>query len=159
MIDDQARALAIVAALLSGLSGSAGFVGGRMTVPEAEPEIRFVHVPMPALPPPEIALIEPAPQPAPVPRVQSAPLPPVSSQPEMIPLPQPRPKAETKPKETHKPKPESHAAKKPRAAKRSLPSCTTIKREYEAMSWPERMAAYRKATPEEIAQGKRCLGF
>lgn len=154
-MNDQARALLFVAALF----GSGGYTGGRVTAPAPEPEVRFVHIPMPVLPLPDIAPLEPAPQPAPVPRVETAPLPPVSSQPESIPLPQPRPKADVKTKETHKTKPESHVAKKTRSTKRSLPSCTTIKREYEAMSWPERLAAYRKATPEEIAQGKRCLGF
>ena len=42
---DEARALAIVAALLSGASGSIGFVGGRMSAPVPPAEVRFVALP------------------------------------------------------------------------------------------------------------------
>jgi hypothetical protein len=149
VIDDQARALLIVGAILSGASGSAGFVGGRMTAPELAPvaEVRFVHVPVPA--PPPVAAIEPAPSaPAEPVAEPAAPAPAV----EAPPLPQPRPKIEPKPK-TEPP------VKKSRTVNRALPSCAVVKREFEAMTWPQRMARYQRATPQEIAHGKRCLGF
>lgn len=161
-MDDQARALAIVAAVLSSLSGSAGFVGGRMTAPSPPAEVRFVHVPAAAAvaPSAEAAPVEP-PAIAPVPlapMTKTEPNDPAASSPPIVkpPLPQPRPKVDAKPKEQPK-------VPKPRAAtparRSSLPSCAVIEREYQRMTWPERMAAYRKATPEQIAQGKRCLGL
>lgn len=159
MTDDQVRALLIVAALLSGASGSAGFVGGRMSVPVPPAEVRYVPVPVP------LASAAPAEAPPIEPPVAAAPneIEPAASAPaarvEAAPLPMPRPKVEAKPSQ---PKPEKPAAKRPRPrapANAGLPSCAVIKREYEAMTWPQRMAAYRRATPQEIAQGKRCLGF
>jgi len=80
--------------------------------------------------------------------VSPAPVPPV----EVKPLPPPRPKIEAKPKETPKPM-------KSLPPKKSLPSCAVVKREYERMTWAQQMAAYSRATTEEIAHGKRCLGF
>lgn len=157
MIDEQARALLIVGALLSGASGSLGYVGGRMTAPAPEPEVRFVHIPMPAIVAPQIdvAPVEPPPGPASPPPAAVPPDPePAAAAPasEPKPLPRPRPKAEAKPK----PRPEKRVAAH---STRGMPSCAVVKREYDAMSWPERMAAYRKATPEEVAHGKRCLGL
>ncbi len=151
-MNDQARALLFVAALF----GGGGYTGGRVTAPAPEPEVRFVHIPMPAIMAPQIdvAPVELAPVPASPATVPTEPDP-VAAAPaaEPKPLPRPRPKVEVKPK----PRPE-----KKRAAShstRGMPSCAVVKREYDAMGWPERMAAYRKATPEEIAHGKRCLGF
>ncbi len=149
---DEARALAIVAALLSGASGSAGFVGGRMSAPVPPAEVRFVALPVPALPA-EVEPIEPAPSAVPMPPVSIEP-PAASTTPDDIkPLPAPRPKVEARPKEQPKPKP------RPAALKKSLPSCAAIKREYATMSWAQQMAAYRRATAEEIAYGRRCLGM
>ena len=71
---------------------------------------------------------------------------------EIKPLPAPRP-VEAKPK----PKPQVAKPKPP--LKKSLPSCEYIKREYKRMSLSEQLAAYRSASAEEIAHGKRCLGF
>lgn len=146
MIDDQARALLIVGALLFGAGNTSGFVGGRMTAPVAEPELRFVHVPVPAISLPAAAPIDPPPAATAEPEPAATP-----ADAEPKPLPRPRPKAEVKPK----PKPEP-PARKPRKA---MPSCAFVKQRYEAMSWPERMAAYKSASPEQVAHGKRCLGF
>lgn len=159
MIDDQARAIAIVGALLAGASGSAGFVGGRMTAPAPPAEVRFVHVPPPAPLAPSAGASPGEPLPIPPEALSPVPLikPPAAPPVEAIPTPQPRPKVESKPKPQPKPEP---AARKPRApVKRGLPSCAVVEREYQAMTWPQRMSAYQKATPEEIAHGKRCLGF
>jgi len=177
---DEVRALLIVAALLSGASGSAGFVGGRMSVSDPPAELRLIRMPprVVRMLPAEAAPAEPvtaspeAPAPpAPVEPVAPIAEPPVSAPPpapvEAKPLPAPRPKVEAKPKPQPKaqpkPKPERDApAKKlrpPASTNKALPSCAVVQREYEAMSWPERMSAYRRATPEEIAHGKRCLGF
>lgn len=162
-MNDQARALLLVGALLSGASSSAGFVGGRMTAPVAPPEVRFVHVPPAATlaPPAEATPLETQPVAVePAPKVA----PPIVSPPaEVKPLPVPRPRVEAKPKAQPTPERET-PAKKPRArsANRALPSCAVIKREYEGMTWPQRMAAYRRATPEQVAYGQRCrslLGF
>lgn len=146
---DEGRALLIVAALLSGASASAGFVGGRMTAPVPPAEVRYVPV---SAPPIEV-IAEPAPiappaEPAvPAPAEAAAPV-------EVKPVkPLPRPKVEVKPKEQPKPK------SRPPAPKKTLPSCAVVKREYQTMSWAQQMAAYRRATPDEIAHGKRCLGF
>lgn len=155
---DEARGLLIVAALLLG----GGFVGGRVTAPAPPAEVRFVHVPVPAVPiaPPVAAPIEPAE--APPAAAPNEPAPPAAAPPPVevspLPLPTPRPKVEAKPQ----PKPEKAAAKRPRAtvpATRALPSCAAIKREYESMTWAQQMAAYHRATAQEVAHGKRCLGF
>lgn len=161
-MNDDAKALLICGAILFGAGNGTGFVGSRMTLPAPPAEVRFVHVPVPAAlaPPVEAAAIEaaaglPA---ATVPQVE----PPAAAPPvEAKPLPQPRPKAEPKPPPKAQPKPEKEAfAKKPRApAKRGLPSCAIVEREYQRMTMAERWAAYRSATPEQIAHGKRCLGF
>lgn len=46
---------------------------------------------------------------------------------------------------------------KPRA--KSLPSCAEIKRRRDAMTFAEQLQAYSRATPEEVAHGRRCLGL
>lgn len=142
------RALLIVGALLSGASGSAGFVGGRMSVPAPPAEVRYVPIPAPValVMPAEAVPVVPAPAVEPAPAVIAPPVEEAAS------LPAPRPKAE--------PKPEKPAAKRRQHASRSsLPSCAFIRREYEAMTMAQRWAAYRRATPEQIAHGKRCLGM
>lgn len=156
-MDEQARALLIVGALLSGASSTAGFVGGRMSAPE--PEVRFIHIPVPAISlPADVATVPDAaatvePQ-APASASVAAQDPPIAeTKVETKPVPRPRPKVE------NRPKPEKKRPAVTTRPARSMPSCAAIKREYDAMSWPERMAAYRKATPEEVAHGKRCLGF
>lgn len=70
---------------------------------------------------------------------------------ERVPLPVPRPKIEAKPKPKAEPK--------PRALKKSLPSCPDIRRKQASMSFAEQLSAYRNASPEEIAHGRRCLGI
>lgn len=175
MINDELKALLIVGAVLSGASATSGFVGGRMTAPEPPAEVRIVRMPprlVRMLPPEAVPVVEPvlpeAPAPPPI-----EPVPPIAEPPVIAPpvieaplLPPPRPKVEQpkpKPKPPLRllPKPEKEAAaKKPRPmVHKALPSCAEVKREYDAMSWPERMAAYRKATTEEIAHGKHCLGL
>jgi len=170
--DDQLRALLIVGALLSGASATSGFVGGRMSVADPPAEVRLIRlpprvirIPMAEAAPAEPGTVAPAPSasftPAPADEPPAiAPPAPVETRP----LPLPRPKLEAKPKPQPKPlKHEKDApAKKPRPpvpSKKALPSCAVVQREYDAMSWPERMAAYRSATAEEIAHGKRCLGL
>lgn len=152
---DEGRGLLMVAALLVG----GGFVGGRMTAPVPKPEVRYIPIFAPVQMPAEAAPIDETPPAVPVEPTPVAPIePPAVTAPpvEAKPLPPPRPKVEAKPQ----PKPER--AKRPRAtapATRALPSCAAVKREYEAMSLSERMAAYRRATAREVAYGKRCLGF
>ena len=140
---DEARALAIVAALLSGASGSAGFVGGRISAPVPPAEVRYVHVPIPTVPV--------------VPIEEAAPLAPVTGPLVEVnpPVPTPRPEVETAPKA----KPPALAKPRPPAPKKSLPSCAVVQRENARMSWAQKMAAYHSATPEQIAHGKRCLGM
>jgi outer membrane biosynthesis protein TonB len=178
-VTDEARALLIVAALLSGASATSGFVGGRLSVSAPAPEVRLIRMPprVVRLLPPEAVAAEPALPEAPAPPVPLEPAPPIAEPPvsappvvEATPLPQPRPKVEQpkpqpkvqpKPQPKAPPKPEKEAAaKKPRPpAHKALPSCAFIKREYEAMSYAERMASYYRASPEEITHGKRCLGL
>lgn len=174
MTDDERQALLIVGLLLSGASASCGFLGGRMSVPEPQAEVRLVRLPprivrIPVAAAPletrPAAVAEPAPvapvEPAPVVPPAIAPIAPAAEPPK------PPVKIEAKPKLPKvQPKPQPKAereqpARKPRppAHKAALPPCELIKREYDAMSWPERMAAYHRASPEEIALGKRCLGF
>lgn len=40
-----------------------------------------------------------------------------------------------------------------------LPSCSHVKREYDRMTAAQRWAAYMAATSEQVAHGRRCLGF
>ena len=142
---DEARGLLLVAALLSGGS----FVGGRVTAPvppPPPPEVRYVLIPAPAsqAPPAEAAPVEPA--------VEAPALPaPVDAKP----IPASRPKIEAQAKVQIKPA----RVRIPSARKSRLPSCAFIRREYEAMTMAQRWAAYRRATPEQIAHGKRCLGM
>lgn len=151
MTSDQVRALLLVGALLAGASGSASFVGGRMTAATLPAEVRYVTVPAPCILAPLVPA-EPVREPAPavVPSRDEPELPP-KVEPKEPPPPSPTPpKVQTKP------------AAKPRAPaprKAGLPSCAFIKRQYEAMSAAERWAAYRKATAEQIALGRRCLGI
>lgn len=154
---NQARALAIVGALISGASFSAGGVGGRLTAPAPPPQVELQVVPAascaagtietaPVLPPELVA------PPAPV-----EPLAPPAVAPPADVKPAPPAKVEAKPKA--KPKPVVPTPKpRPAPAKRSLPSCAVIKREYERMNFAERLAAYNRADAEQIAHGRRCLG-
>jgi len=170
-MNDHARALLFVAALF----GGGGYTGGRISVPDPPAEVRLIRMPPRVI---RIPMAEAAPaDPAAV--ASKAPVPPTSIMPgngsnitelpvsapasvEVTPLPLPRP-AQPKPQPKASPKPEkAAAAKKPRSSappKKSLPSCAVVQREYDAMTWPERMSAYRRATAEEIAHGKRCLGL
>lgn len=45
------------------------------------------------------------------------------------------------------------------AARGGMPSCAHVKREYDRMTTAQRWAAYMAATSEQVAHGKRCLGF
>jgi outer membrane biosynthesis protein TonB len=49
--------------------------------------------------------------------------------------------------------------KKQRTATRGLPSCSYVKREYDRMNSSQRWAAYMAASSEQVAHGRRCLGF
>lgn len=129
MTSDHIRALVLVGALATGGS----FIGSRG--------------PAPAIPAPPVERLIKLPPAAPLGQAHKPP--PAEVKP---PLPVPRPKIEVKPK----PKPE---AKRPRQAKKALPSCEYIRREKARMSWSEQWAEYQKATPAEIAHGKRCLGY
>src|SRR5688572_10966786 len=67
-------------------------------------------------------------------------------------VPQPRPKPKiVKEKEKKK------AKAKPK--NRGETFCQRVRREYERMSWAERWAAYKRATPQQVAAGRRCLGM
>jgi len=156
---DEARALLIVAALLSGASATTGFVGGRMSVSVPPAEVRYIPIPAPAplVPPVEAAPVEPAAIAPPEEPAPAAPIEPpavIAAPVDAKPLPPVRPKIESKTKEQPKPQ-----KSRPPAPKKTLPPCAVVKREYERMSWTEQMAAYRRATAEEVAHGKRCLGF
>jgi len=187
--DDQLRAFLIVGALLSGTSGTGGFVGGRMSVSTPPAEVRLIRMPPRVLRvlPAEAVPVEPttAPPEAPAPPAPVAPAPPITEPPvsappaaatsatpapvEVKPTPPPRPKVEAKPKAQPKaqpkppPKPEKDAAAKklrpPAPTNKALPSCAVIQREYDAMNYSQRMSSYFSATPEEIAHGRRCLGL
>jgi outer membrane biosynthesis protein TonB len=75
----------------------------------------------------------------------------VKQQPKVThPLPRPKPKV-VKKKEKKK------AKAKPK--KRGETFCERVRREYERMSWAERWAAYQRATPQQVAAGRRCLGM
>ncbi len=140
-VTDEVRGLLIVAALLSGVS----FVGGRMTAPVPPAEVRYVQIPAPVVhvPVPEAAPVEPAPLVEPAPPAE------VKPPPKVIAKPKPKPQPVKEPKRRREPTP----------AKTGLPSCEFVKREYQRMSYVQQMAAYQRATPEQIAHGKRCLGF
>lgn len=51
------------------------------------------------------------------------------------------------------------AKQKPAQKKRAASFCDVVRREYARMTWAQRMAAYSRATPEQIAAGRRCLGL
>lgn len=51
------------------------------------------------------------------------------------------------------------AKPKPAQKKRATSFCDVVRREYARMTWAQRMAAYSRATPEQIAAGRRCLGL
>lgn len=179
---DEGRALLIVAALLVGASNTTGFVAGRMSVEVPPPEVRIVRMPprlvrmlppivvpaepvFPEAPPPPAAVESPHVEPPPPIAEPHVSAPPVV---EATPLPQPRPKVEQpkpqpkarpKPQQPKPPRPDKDTPAKKPLVHKALPSCAVVKREYDAMTWPERMAAYRDATAAEIAHGKRCLGF
>lgn len=140
---DEARALLIVAALLSGASGSVGGVIGRVTAPVPPAEVRYVTISAPA--PPEPVAMPPVVEPAPAP----------PPEPPAVVETKPPPKGEAKPKAQVKPQ----AKPRPAVQKKSLPSCAFIKSEYERMSLAEQIAEYRRSTAEEVAHGRRCLGF
>ncbi len=142
---DELRAFLIYSAVLAGAS----FVGGRMTAPVPPAEVRYVTLPAPVVEP-EPAPVAPLEPPAAV----------VAAEPESVapeveakPAPKPRPKVEAKPKEQPKPKPKASALKK------SLPSCAVVKSQFQRMSYAQQMAAYARASSEEIAHGRRCLGM
>lgn len=139
---DEARALLIVAALLSGASGSAGFVGGRISAPAPVAEVRYVTIPAPVVAPLEVAPQPPAAPAAVEPEPAAPDL-------EAKPLPRPRPKVE----------PPSKPKVRPSALKKSLPSCDVVRREYHRMNYAQQMAAYARASAEEKAHGRRCLGM
>ena len=155
-MSEQARALLIYSALLLGVGGGGGFAGGRMSAPVPPAEVRIVTIPAPpaVVIPPEATLVEPV-VPVPLPKVErdeTAVSPPV----EVKPSP---PKIDARPKAVIKPQAKPEAKPRAPAPKKSLPSCAVVKREYQTMSWAQQMAAYHRATAEEIAHGKRCLGF
>lgn len=54
--------------------------------------------------------------------------------------------------------PERRKQAKKRVA-HAMPSCAAVRREYENMSLTQRLAAYARATPEQVAHGRRCLGM
>lgn len=99
------------------------------------------RAPVPSAPPAEVRTFQ-APPAAPLAQVAPVVAPP---------LPAPRPKI------TPEAKPKPKATKPP--LKKSLPSCEHIRRERARMSLSEQFAAYQSASAEEIAHGKRCLGF
>lgn len=120
-MDDQARALLIVGALLSGASGSLGYAGGRWSAPA--PEIRFVHVPVPSI----VAPVDVAPAadpPAAAPLVDHEPAPADPSSPVVTapagpdvaakPLPRPRPKLQAE-QPVKKARPAASRQRKPTA--------------------------------------------
>ncbi len=129
---DETRALLIVAVLLVGASGSVGGVIGRATAPVAPPVVRVVPVPLPAA------------------RPVAAPAKPIKPAP---------PRAEVKPKSEVKRKEQPKPKTRPPVQRKTLPSCAVVKREYARMSWSQQMAEYHRATPEQVAHGRRCLGF
>lgn len=109
-MSEQARAFLIYSALLLGVGGGGGFAGGRMTAPATPFEVRFVHIPVPAISlPAEPVPAEPEDPVPQAPPLASIPMEPVRAPPAQLeekpPLPQPRPKLEAKPKPKPQPKP------------------------------------------------------
>lgn len=70
---------------------------------------------------------------------------------ETTPIPKPRP-----PKAIVAPE-KKRAAVARRAP--GLPSCAVVRREYDRMTTAQRWAAYMRATSEQVAHGRRCLGM
>lgn len=153
---DELKFVLIVLAAWGGVC----FTGGRLTAPAPPPAVvRYipVHVPAPA-PLAEAVPIEPAVEPTVVP----TPVEPPAETPapvEAKPLPAPRPKVEA----PAKVQPRPARVRLPSVRKSRLPSCAVIKREFDRMTWAQRMARYAKEKQEgnweAIAQGKRCLGM
>lgn len=127
-MNEEQRALLIVGALLSSMSGTGGFVGGRVSAPVPPAEVRVVRVqarpvliaPSPRSVPeaPPTAVVEPAIPPAP-----AEPQPPVAEA--KPPLPAPRPKVETN-LET-KPRPHPRPAAPRPARKPTASECAQLK--------------------------------
>jgi hypothetical protein len=66
----------------------------------------------------------------------------------------PAPKPKVKSRTKAKPKAKRAVRKKARES-----FCDRVKREYARMTFAERLAAYQRATPQQIAAGRRCLGM
>lgn len=129
-MNEEQKALLIVAALLFGSGNTTGFVGGRVTAPVPRPEVRIVHVQAPEAAKPVKA---PATQPVlPSPTVETAaPAEPATVEPAPAiadtkpPLPAPRPKVETNPEAKARPHPRPAA---PRPARKPTASeCAQLK--------------------------------
>jgi hypothetical protein len=56
-------------------------------------------------------------------------------------------------------RPERKAVKKQQKRVAGLPSCASVRAQYDSMSLAQRWSAYRSATSEQVAHGRRCLGI
>lgn len=140
----QARQLFAVALLSGGMFALT-------STPKPPEQVAVMHKPAQAAP---VATPQP-PQRSTEHRKQHRPVPRLPKR-EFTPIPRIRPIAPIMREEKRaRPKQE----KRQRVASSRLPSCSVIRREYEGMSHMQRLAAYARATPEEVAHGRRCLGF
>lgn len=100
--------------------------------------------------PPVITKPEPPPEakPVAVPKAKPAPLPKLRA-----PAPIMREHKKTRRKRAEK-KLERKIKARPR-----MPSCAAIRSAYNRMDWSAKMAAYRRASAEQIAHGRKCLGL
>ena len=133
-MNEQARALLLAGVTLFGAGNGSGYMLARNSAPTvavAPPASPRTGESAPATQPPKAA----APAPKAAPRVQR-------------PAPVVRERPPAKKKRTAAPTPRS-----------TLPSCAVVRREYERMNHAQRLAAYARATAEQVAHGRRCLGI
>jgi hypothetical protein len=143
-MNEQARALLLAGVTLFGAGNGSGYLLGRTTAPAAPVAVK-VGAPSPASAPPKVGDNSPS---TPAPKA-AAPSPRTAAAPRLkrpAPIVQERPQAKKK-RTTPTPRPSG------------LPSCAVVRREYDSMNTAQRLAAYYRATSEQVAHGRRCLGI
>jgi hypothetical protein len=145
-MNEQARALLLAGVTLFGAGNGSGYLLGRTTAPAAPVAVK-AGAPSPASAPPKVGDNSPAaPRPkaaAPSPRTVAAPR-----------LKRPAPIVQERPQAKKK---RTTTTTTPRPS--GLPSCAVVRREYDSMNTAQRLAAYYRATAEQVAHGRRCLGI
>lgn len=143
-MNEQARALLLAGVTLFGAGNGSGYLVARSTAPATAVAAPVVVTAPRTGDNSPATLVQKAATPAP----RTAAPPPRVRTP--APVVRERPQAKKKrvtPTTTTAPRPSG------------LPSCATVLREYNRMNHAQRLAAYARATSEQVAHGRRCLGL